>query len=109
VDVCEIVDRFGPATADAGAAQAQAIFTHVQKYPPGKLRFGDCTVDYGFNSRPVEVYPFGLTVLDGGESLQLSAFVSGERGDGRWLAARLQELEDLLRAGCRRPEDRISA
>lgn len=79
-------------------------FSHVQKYPPGKLVFGDCKVDYQLNPPAAEDFVLSLVAFEGQDELTLDLRGRSELYGPEWLAQRLEEYERILDLGCRSPD-----
>ncbi len=107
VDLCEIATELAIGDEPFAPGLVDAVFTHVQKHAPGKLRFAGCAVDYHFNPRRLEVFDFGLAAVEAAPAVELSAFAVADVGEAAWLRTRLAEFELLLREGCERPDDDI--
>lgn len=84
-----------------------AIFTHVQKFAPNKLVFGDLSVDYRLNQRNFETFEFNLTIIEEGESLLLRAHANANLYSDDWLRTRVQELDILLQSACSAPSEEL--
>jgi hypothetical protein len=107
VDLCEIAAELAIGDEPFAPGFVDAVFTHVQKHAPGKLRFAGCAAEYHFNPRRLEVFDFGLGAFDAATAVELSAFAVADAGEAAWLGSRLAEFELLLREGCERPDDEI--
>ncbi|MGE5787060.1 MAG: condensation domain-containing protein, partial [Myxococcales bacterium] len=103
----EILSELGIARDPARVPLVSAMFTHVQKYPAGKLRFGDCAVQYQINQRWFETFELNLTVLESPEGLTLRAHANRDLYSPAWLEHRLEEFLELLRDGCTSPGKRL--
>jgi amino acid adenylation domain-containing protein len=84
-----------------------AVFTHVQKYAPGKLVFAGCSVEYSLNARCFETFEINLNAIESREGLQLQTHANSDLYTQGWLDWRLRELESVMRAGCAAPEASI--
>jgi len=85
------------------------IFTHVQKYPPGKLTFAGCSVEYQLNPRSFETFELDLNVVESPDALELKIHGNSDLYSERWLELRTAELERLLEVGCRAPDTAVDA
>ncbi len=107
---------FGEIVADLGVPRDPArvplvpvIFTHIQKYAPGKLAFGGCSVDYYLAPRAFETFELNLTVVESADELELKIHGNADLFSEPWLAWRIRELERLLADGCAAPQTSVSA
>ena len=107
IELGEIAAEIGAGDRQEGPGLASSVFTHVLKYPPAKLRFADCGVEYRFNPREVERFAGGFSVLESAQSLELHAFAGAGTSDVERLHARAAEFERLLSDGCAEPEGRL--
>jgi acetyltransferase-like isoleucine patch superfamily enzyme len=79
------------------------VFTHVQRYAPGKLPFAGCAVDYQLSARAFERFELGLTVVESRDDLELGLCGNVDRVGEEWLEQRLREFESILARGCKEP------
>ena len=84
-----------------------ATFTHVQRYAPGKLTFGGCSVEYRLRPRQFETFELDLNAVEGQDGLELLIHGNADLFGQAWLDLRLRELERLLRSGTSSPETSI--
>ena len=96
----EIVKDLKIARDPARVPLVPVIFTHVQKYAPGKIAFGSCAVDYELNPRVSETFEVNLNAIESHEGLRFQAHANSDLYSQQWLTWRLQELVTLLLAGC---------
>ena len=78
-------------------------FSHVQKYPPGKLVFGPCQVDYQLNAPACDDFVLSLVVFEAQDSLTLDLRGKSELYSQDWLTQRLEEYERILDLACKSP------
>lgn len=107
---------FGEILADLGVPRDSSrvplvttMFTHVQKYAPGKLSFGDCAVDYELRPRAFETFELNLIAIESQDSITFKAYSNADLFSVRWLQRRLGELDHLLRMGCGLPHGLLTA
>jgi amino acid adenylation domain-containing protein len=105
---------FGEIVADLGVPRdpsrvplITAIFTHAQKYAPGKLVFADCAVEYHLNARRFETFEIHLNAIESPEGMQLKAHANSDLFTQAWVDWRLREFECVLRDGCTAPDTAI--
>jgi amino acid adenylation domain-containing protein len=96
----EIIKDLKIARDPARVPLVPVTFTHVQKYAPGKIAFGSCTVDYELNPRTSETFEVNLNAIESQEGLHFQAHANSDLYSQQWLTWRLQELVTLLLAGC---------
>jgi amino acid adenylation domain-containing protein len=105
----EIVKDLKIARDPARVPLVPVIFTHVQKYAPGKLAFGSCAVDYELNPRVSETFEVNLNAIEAHDGLCFQAHANSDLYSQQWLTWRLQELVTLLLAGCASADTTVDA
>jgi amino acid adenylation domain-containing protein len=107
---------FGEIVADLGVPRDPArvplvsvLFTHVQKYPSGKLPFAGCSVAYRLCPRSSEAFELNLNGIESAEGLELRVHGNADLFSRSWLDRRVRELERLLGEGCRAPGTAVDA
>jgi hypothetical protein len=80
------------------------VFTHVHKYAPGKLAFGECAVDYRLNARRFETFELNLDAVESWDGVEIKAHANFDLFSQGWLEGRLSEYESLLTHGCLSPD-----
>jgi len=84
-------------------------FSHVQKYAPGKLAFGDCKVDYQLNAPVFEDFAISLVVFEAQENITLDLRANSDLYNQDWLVQRLEEYENILDLACKSPGETVEA
>lgn len=105
----EILAELGVPRDSSRVPLVSTVFTHVQKYAPGKLSFGDCSVDYELRPRAYETFELNLIAIESHDCIVFKAYSNADLLSARWLQRRLGELEQLLRMGCGLPHGSLSA
>jgi len=77
--------------------------SHVQKYAPGKLVFGDCKIDYQLNAPAFDEFGISLVVFEAQDTFTLDLRGDSESYGQEWLAQRLEEYERILDFACNSP------
>lgn len=83
------------------------LFTHAQKYPAGKVQFGQTPFDYRLSPRAYEAFELNLTVLESEDDLLLRAHGNSNLFSQGWLDWRLRELGHLLELLCLAPQTAV--
>ncbi len=105
----EIVSEIGIPLVPGRVPFLAAIFTHAQRYAPGRLVFADCSVQYHLNTRSSETFELNINAIESHNTLQFKAHANSDLCGQAWLDWRLRELECLLRNGCTSPDTTIDA
>ncbi len=92
-----------------GVPLPSVAFSHVQKYAPGKLAFGDCKVDYQLNAPAFEDFAISLVAFEAQDSITLDLRASSDLYSQDWLIQRLEEYENILALACESPRGTVEA
>jgi thioesterase domain-containing protein len=85
-----------------------ASFTHVQKYPPGKVAFGSCDMDYQLAARTFDEPDIGVCVLESQHALTFHMHANARDYDQPSIAELLRLLESFLREACETPATSVA-
>ncbi len=85
------------------------IFTHVQKYAPGKLVFGSSAVDYQLSPRAFDRFELDMSALESHDALEVRLHGNSDLFSRERLANVLDEFDHVLGHGSSEPDATISA
>jgi amino acid adenylation domain-containing protein len=77
--------------------------SHMHKYSPSQLQFGDCAVDYQLNARAFERHDLSINVIEAEDHIELLVHGNSDIFGQEWLATLAADIETVLRGSCSSP------
>jgi non-ribosomal peptide synthetase component F len=103
VGFADIVAGIGVPRDPSRVPLVAAVFTHVQRYAPEKLRFGALSVEYRLAARSSEAFELNFNAIESKDGIELQAHANAALFSSAWIERRLCEFERFLAEGCRSP------